>query len=648
MNHRGTTLRAARPGVASLLTLALLIFQATISWAQNPHESFGNGVGAPDVPPGAGAIFGQLLHPDGATRTQGSTIVLYSLAADGSPGIRSTVTDAKGEFHFANLSNAPGITYLVGASYRGVPYGKRVAFDPGEDEIALVIDVDEPSSDTSRISVTDSSLRIEWIGASLGVEEVHQLENPGDKVILVAPEERAGKNPPFRVTLPAGATRLDTTLSGVAEGYEERGQELLFWGPVYTGGLELRFRYVIPIDVSASDEMSLRWQLDSGSDQATLLYPPAGPTLSVAGLEPGADVVIGEIPFRSLDAGAIAPGQALEVAINLPAMRNDRSAISIPRFDIWLDSDDTFLQANVEVSLEVAPGAPLAGSVEAPLLEFDLPPEAEFRGIALESQTMGLMRIAGGDLGLIGPLSPGASTLAFRYRLAVRDGTPQIDLRFPGPVDLLNVLIADTGVAIETDRLHRRRPFRQGPRVYLHREAFAIDQGEVVSVSMQLLDRGTLGRSTYLFAIGSLAALGVWFVISPLVRGRGPAAGRLEQARIRSERDLVYQSIRDLEHDFETQKIEEIEYQTMRAELRARALSLLEEERDAKQLQAKSPAAADGRSVAEQTPDRCTGCGAELDASWRFCPSCGAAPERSAEEATTTASTTTTAASTNQ
>ncbi len=645
MDHRGTTLRAGGPGVAALLTLFLLLslplFQVSISSAQNPHESLAKGEGAPDVPPGSAAIFGQLLHPDDASKTQGSTIVLYSLAADGSPGVRTAVTDAKGAFHFSGVSNASGITYLVGASYRGVPYGKRVAFEPGEDEITLVIDVDEPSSDTSQISVTDSSLRIEWIGASLGVEEIHQLENLSDKVILIPPEERAGRNPPFRVTLPAGASRLDTTLSGVAEGYEERGRELLFWGPVYTAGLELRFRYLIPIGDTSSGAMSLRWQLDSGSRQATLLYPKAGPTLSLAGLEPGADVVIGEIPFRSLDAGAIAPGHALELAVALPAMRNDRSAISIPQVNIWLEADDTFLQANVEINLEVAPGAPLAGSLEALLLEFDLPPGAKIRGFSQESQNMGLLPIEGGDLGLIGPLSPGASTLAFRYRLPVSNSKPQIDLRFPGAVDLLNVLIADTGVVIETDRLHRRRPFRQGARIYLHREAFAIDEGEVVSVSLDLLDRGTLGRTTHLFGTSALAALGIWFIVSPLVRGRSSEAGRLEQARIRSERELIYESIRDLEHDFETQKIEETEYQAMRTELRTRALSLLGQERDAKQQQQAEPRTDPGaQTIAEQAPDRCKGCDAPLDASWRFCPSCGASPERSADESESTAAST--------
>lgn len=625
LRYRANGLRNRGPGLGSLLTLALLVFQVGTSWAQNPHESLtSGGGGVPDVPPGFSSILVQVVHPDGNKKTEGSAIVLYSLTADGSPGVRSSVADANGAFRFVDLSNAPGITYLVGARYRGVPYGKRVTFEPGQREILLLIDVADPTSDISGISVGASSLRLEWIGANLGVEEIHQLDNSGSDAVFVAPEERAGKPPPFRTTLAPGAERIDTTLSGNAEGYEVRGDELVFWGPVYADGLELRFRYLIPI-ANSGEGLSLRWQLDSGSRRATLLYPPGGLTLSVAGVSPGADVELADGPFHSLDAGEVAPGGSVEVSVALPEMTNDRSAISLPRADFWLDADDIFLQVNVDLSLEVAPGAHLAGSVEAPLLEFDLPPGAEFRGLSPQSRTMGLMQVPGGDLVLIGPLAPGAANLAFRFRLPVSNSKPQIDIRLPGAVGLLNVLIADTGVVIKTDRLHRRRPFREKTRVYLHREAFAIDPGEVISIDMELINRGTLDRNTYLFATSSLAALGVWFMASPLVRGRRTRASQLEQAHIRSERELVYQSIRDLEHDFETAKVEAAAYQTMRTELRARALDLLKQEHDSKHPQPDHTQPPSAPARAEAAPaGRCGSCGSALDAGWRFCPGCGA------------------------
>ena len=614
--------------VSPLVLLLVPIIWVGTSAAQAPHESLGNASGVSDVPPGTAVIYGQLLHPGGNEKTAGSTIVLYSLAADGSPGIRTTVTDRSGTFSFADLSSASGITYLVGANYGGIPYGKRVAFDPGQNEIVLVIDVDEPSDDSSRVSVGESSLRVEWIGASLGIEEVHQLENSGDEVIFVAPENRSGVQPPFRVTLPAGAEQIDTSLSGVADGYELHADELIFWGPIYADGLELRFRYLVPIVRDAGEEMKLRWKLDSGSRRASILYPPDGPTLTIPGVATGADVTLGERSFHALSLGPVSAGSSFEVAVSLPNMSNDRSAISFPRADYWLDADDTFLQVKFELHLEVAPGAHLTGSIEAPLLSFALPPDAELRGYSEEAQNLGLLPIPGG-LGLIGPLSPGEARLGFSYRLPVVDGKPRIDIRLPGAVKVLNVLIADTGIVVKTERLHRLRPFRQGTRIYLHWEAFSIDEGEVVSLDMELINRGSGGRNTNLLATSALAALGVWFIVSPLVQGRRSRADQYERAQIRTERDLIYGAIRDLEHDFETSKIEEASYQTMRSELRARALELLQQERDAKQ---SAPAAGTTAPQSSSTRDpaepahseSCQHCGSTLNIGWKFCPKCGA------------------------
>jgi hypothetical protein len=602
------------------LSLLVALVAASHAFAQAAADGVDGPGDIQDIPPGNASILGQLVHPGGNAKTLGATIVLYSLAADGSPGARTTEADASGEFAFLDLSNASGITYLVGASYKSIPYGKRVVFEPGQSELAVTIDVEDPVEDSSQISVGDSSLRLEWIGASLGVEEVHQLANPGSHVVFVSPENREGKRPAFRTTLPKGYSRLDTTLSGIAEGFEVNGDELIFWGPIYAGGLELRFRYLLPIDQTPTADMSLRWQLDSGSEQASLLFPPEGPTLSLDGRSRSADITLGERLFHTIDLGRANPGQSFDVAISLPEMSNDRSAIKIPRADFWLDADDTFMQVSVEINLVVAQGAHLTGSAEAPLLTLVMPTAAEFLGYSQESQNIGLMPLHDGNLAVIGPLSPGNSNVAFRYRLPVRNGKPEIDLHFPAAVDVINVLIADTGVAIETDRLHRRRPFRQGSRVYLHREAFAIEEGEVINIGLSLIDRASAGRNTYIFATSMLAALGAWFIVSPLVGGRRASAREFEQARIRSERELVYQAIRDLEHDFETAKIEDGEFQTMRGELVARGVTLLAQERDAKA--GKPEPAVPNTSAAQDA--FCTGCGSKLDAAWKFCASCGA------------------------
>jgi len=613
---RGGRARPRRLLVA--LTLFGLVAQAGVSLAQSPHTP---GSGINDVPSGQASILGRIVHPEGGARAEGSTVVLYSLGADGSPGVRTTTTDARGQFFFENISGAPEITYLVGASYGSVPYGQRVRFEAGQQEMVIEIEVDEPSGDVTAISVGESSQRLEWIGSNLAVEEVHQLLNSSDRTIVVPEEDRKGTSAPFSAKLPPGATGLDTSMNSTGGGFEERGELLLFWGPIFADGQDLKFRYLIPLPDFAKGEASLSWALPSGSQRATLLFPTSGLRLAGEGLDPGPDVISGGRDYQSLDAGKIAPGDRMRFSVTMPEMVNDAAAITLPRADYWLEMDDTFLQVRAQITIEVAEGAHLAGNPDEPLLRFEIPPGAEFQGVSTESQSLGILPMSKGSIDLVGPISPGEVSLGFRYRIPVAGKAPELTLRFPKLVGHLNVLIADTGIVIETDRLHRRRPFRQGTRIYMHREAYQVDATEVVSIGLEPIHSSGFGRSTNLIAVSTLAAAGIWFLLAPLGGGPRTVAKPSEMARIRNERELVYGSIRDLEHDYETGLTSQSEYEAMRGELRGRALELLRQERDAD-----GKAATDGAATAAApatAPSFCTGCGTSLDSDWTFCAECG-------------------------
>jgi hypothetical protein len=80
------------------------------------------------------------------------------------------------------------------------------------------------------------------------------------------------------------------------------------------------------------------------------------------------------------------------------------------------------------------------------------------------------------------------------------------------------------------------------------------------------------------------------------------------------EREAVMRSIRDLDEDFETGKLEAEDHSRLRDELRARAVTLLRAEREGA-----APAAA--RTAASE---RCPGCNGAVRAGDRFCPACGA------------------------
>jgi hypothetical protein len=207
----------------------------------------------------------------------------------------------------------------------------------------------------------------------------------------------------------------------------------------------------------------------------------------------------------------------------------------------------------------------------------------------------------------------------------------QFDLRFERGTALLNVLVADTGVIIESERLHRKRPFKQGTRFYLHREAYQIADDETVSIELRPLQRGAGTTTGARAAALVLAGLAAFFMVSPL-RGRtgpGPAVASSELAL---QREILYESIHDLDHDFETGKVDDADFRVLREELRGDAIALMREERLAA---SKDPGAAAGPRIAAvpgpESAATCPGCGIAIQGSWSFCAGCGSGLEAEQE-----------------
>jgi hypothetical protein len=219
----------------------------------------------------------------------------------------------------------------------------------------------------------------------------------------------------------------------------------------------------------------------------------------------------------------------------------------------------------------------------------------------------------------------------------VRGALPRVELSFSRPVATLNLLIADTGLAVHSDRLHRRRPFKSGTRLYLHRQAYQIDPDEVVSASLKPLQRRGMTRNVAVAGMIALTALATWFIVAPLRRTIVDEDDSQNQAltNLALERENVYDSIRDLQADFEMGKIDAEDYERIQKELRSEAVELL---RRARAREA-APAAATAAPVAAapgnegESHSACPACQGQLDPSWRFCSHCGHALEVADSEA---------------
>jgi hypothetical protein len=612
--------RARRGALRALLT-ALLLLAASAAPAQQVTPP------APPLPQGDGTVRGRVLHPDGNEKVKAIPVVLYGLSRDGQPGVANTTTDAGGAFAFEGIANGPDIVYLVGARFAGIPFfGPRVAFEAGSSELQVEIEVSDPTSAVGAVSVDEVIVQLEWSGGQLAVQETHRLRNDSASVVLVPDAQRGASPAPFSAQLPGGATAFEPMTGGFDDAFDENAGQLRYWGPIYPGGQDLRFAYRLAPS-EGEGEVHFALQLSSGAASVSVLAPSDGLEFEIEpGTRLGPQATI-EIEGRSfvVARGADLPaGSRIALRATLPESRDDPSALSLGRTDLWVELDDTQLVVNHEIQLRVDGLSPLASRAQGPpLLRIPLPEGAETAELSAETRAFGAS-VANGALELRGPIPAGESTVRARYRLPATASGAQLTFRAAAKLPTLNVFVADTGVIIRSKRLHRRRPFPSGTRTYLHREAYQLEAGEEIEVELQRLERASLGPGVS--AGLTLAAMfgASLFVIGPL-RRRQEAREVETENPLQLQRDAVYQDIRDIDHDFETGKLSEEDHAEMRAELRGRAIELLRRER-ASAATAAEPGTADAPDTAAEAPrpgSFCPGCGARADADWSFCSACG-------------------------
>ena len=156
-----------------------------------------------------------------------------------------------------------------------------------------------------------------------------------------------------------------------------------------------------------------------------------------------------------------------------------------------------------------------------------------------------------------------------------------------------------------------------------------VTPNEPVSFRVTPLRQRAIPRRASLFLILAAAGFAAWFLIGPTLRAGDFEADVADTSPLTRERETVTQSILDLDNDFETGKVSADDHARMRAELRARALELLRQERE-------TPARAAERAAARATePEQrfCTSCGVRVDPAWQFCADCGAKIDVGAESA---------------
>ncbi len=613
--------------LTSALLLGLLHGAGPGAFAQTPGEPAGESAGAPleapDVPAGEATLRGQVIHSDRTdSAAAGIDVVLYALSSGQQPGVRRTTTDAEGRFRFEGIAARPDVAYLLGARYAGLPFpGDRILFEAGETERVAEIRISEPTADASQVEVLQSSLRVEWLGDRLAIGEVHRLNNRASRVYHVPEGERAGRTPPLHAELPEGATGFAMPMGLVPEGALRDGRDFRFWGPLYPGQQEISFRYELPIE---SGLVGLEKRFPSAAGRIRVFGREGGPLEGAEGLEPKDAVEDEGQRFEPWERENAPAGFATILRLRVPESTADREAVALVESQMILEFDDVALSVKEQHQLEVPGEAAARATGNDPIVEIALPAAAEDVRFSGDAAALGLVRTDTG-IGLLGPLAPGTHAVGLAYTLRNDAGSVAFSRRFDRRLPLMRVYVADSGVAVETNRLHRRRPVRDADRTYLLFEAFEVEGDELLEFSLRPLPPRAKSRTPAL-ALALLAGVaGALFLARPLGAAVGAEDEEDAEADVtaREEREALYESIRDLEHDHETGKLEEADYEGLRRDLRARAAALLARERAAQPV---ADAAAGEGPAATVT---CHACGAEIAATDRFCSHCGAAQAQS-------------------
>ena len=595
----------------------------------------------PGVPTGDARITGQVLHAESDAPMRGIEVALYALRENGLPGIARTHSDGDGRFEFAQISNDPNISYLLGARYRELPYpGERVVFAPGAQSAEAVIRVTELTPSPRALRTTGVSLRVRREARGLRVEHSVRTHNGGARTFYRGANART-RSAAFAITLPPDAREFEMPLGAAPEGLLREGRALSYFGPIHPGAHEFSFQYLLP-GVRAQDgaeTFTLQASAPTGTPFEVLLprglakvqaprltrTPHASAAQNTRDMQGARDAqnANGEQRTRNTqnasdaqntrdaqhasatreERWASAAGGAFEITLTLPPARRDPSAVRVMAARAVLRADDVALEVNETYTLEVRGDATQLADAARPFVLVTLPPGAralhfgsDAPGVTLEAHPAALPATADAPaaalsdaeraqtwLAAVGSVAPGRFQVGVRYQLAVDDARrAHFARRFAQRLPALSIFLADSGdLAPTSTRLHRRRPLREADRNYLHLEAFEVARGEVVELAIGRRARAGGARGPVALGAATLLALGaVLFLAAPLRAGDATIAREQSENENARERAALVAAIHDLDHDFETGKLSAPDHAELRDELRARAIETLRRERE--------------------------------------------------------------------
>ena len=202
----------------------------------------------------------------------GLDIVLNLYDGKKSTEIKRTVSGPDGSFIFKGQDmNQKGVYYSL-VKYKGVDY-TSIPHRFKEDESAPVVmdlNVFEPTEKDDDISVKMHHVLLDNTGDLLGVKELMEVENYGNKVYVGSREVEPGKKETLHISLPEGAADVKFLQSSTGWSVVQVKDGFLNTLPIMPGMNQFQFSYTI--DTKGEDFKFLK-TLNIKTDKFWIIYP---------------------------------------------------------------------------------------------------------------------------------------------------------------------------------------------------------------------------------------------------------------------------------------------------------------------------------------------------------------------------------------
>ena len=270
------------------------------------------GLPAQTTPPQV-SISGQVRVPEGVTVPEaGLSVVLlqYVLTEEGQ--VTTTGPQAQGQsdesglFRFENVPRNERAAYRVGTRVEGKLHSSELFFlRPGQDVFVIDVVIPEMSTDTSQLSVAESSLVLEPVIGGLRVTEVLSIANKAEARVDTHKQ-------PLSFQLPEHAESFRMLNAKSESGFRLQGTRLEILRIFPREGAQVLFQYSVPARFGS---MTLRKPVNHSLERVGVFTPSEVLTVRSEQLTFHGEQTINETRFQSWR-GKASDEAVLEIAVS--------------------------------------------------------------------------------------------------------------------------------------------------------------------------------------------------------------------------------------------------------------------------------------------------------------------------------------------